>query len=90
MKSRATDVGRRKPTDQKRGNSGDETTAYVYTGGTNVYTHVLVDPGNAQYGTAASYSGENTQLTAGETVDFVVGGGLFTTQVAATVTKSGP
>jgi hypothetical protein len=77
-------------TDQKRGNTGDGTNAYVYTGGTNVYTQVLSDPSSAQLGTAVTYTGASVLLTAGETVDFVVGGGAFTTQVAATLTMISP
>lgn len=76
-------------TDQIRGSStGDGTTAYVYVGGTNDYTQLLSDPGSAQYGTAVTYSASGLALTAGETVDFAVGGGAFTTEVDATLTAA--
>lgn len=77
-------------TDQIRGNTGDGTTAYVYVGSTNAFTQVLSDPGIAQFGTPASYSAANVPLTAGETIDFVVGNGAFTTQVGATLNWIGP
>jgi hypothetical protein len=78
-------------TDQIRGTeTSDGTTGYVYEGNTNVFSQLLMDPGAAQFGTIASYSATNVALTAGETVDFVVGGGAFTTQVGATVTLTEP
>jgi hypothetical protein len=61
-------------------------TAYVYIGNTNVFTQTLADPGNAQFGTIASFAQNYVTLSAGETVDFVVGAGLSTTQVDATLT----
>jgi hypothetical protein len=61
-------------------------TAYVYVGSSNVFDQALADPGNAQFGTAAVYTGSDIALTAGETVDFEVGQGLSTTQVDATLT----
>jgi hypothetical protein len=76
-------------TDQIRGGStGDGTTAYVYVGGTDEYTQLLSDPGSAQYGTAVTYSANSLALSAGETVDFAVGGGAFTTEVDATLTAA--
>jgi len=73
-------------TDQIRGTStGDGTTASVYIGGAQVFTQVLADPGHAQFGTAYTYTGNSISLTQGETVDFVLGNGAFTTQVDATL-----
>jgi hypothetical protein len=56
----------------------------------------LTDPGDGQFGTAETLSGTNFALSAGETVDFVVGdnpslgAGEFTTQVDATLTEEAP
>jgi hypothetical protein len=73
-------------TDQIRaGSTGDGTTAYVYVGGLDKYTQLLSDPGSAQYGTAVTYSASSLALSAGEAVDFAVGGGAFTTEVDATL-----
>jgi alpha-tubulin suppressor-like RCC1 family protein len=74
-------------TNQQRNTNNDGTTAYINVGNTNVYTQNLDDPGTAQFGAAQSYSSSNVSLNAGETVDFVVGGGAFTTQVGATITE---
>jgi hypothetical protein len=81
-------------TDQERGNEpdGDGTTGYVYVGGIEAFSQTLLDPGNAQFGTAANYSVNDVTLGAGEKVDFVVGSngngpGAYTTQVDATLTE---
>jgi len=60
-------------------------TAYVYIGNTNVFTEGLSDPGNAQFGTIAPFALNDVTLSAGETVDFVVGNGLSTTEVDASL-----
>jgi len=80
-------------TDQVRaGSTGDSTTAYVYVGGTDEYSQVLSDPGSAQFGLAETYTASGLALTAGETVDFEVGGSStnskFTTEVDATLTAA--
>jgi len=74
-------------TDQIRaGSTSDGTTAYVYVGGMDDYSQALSDPGSAQFGTAATYVASLLALSAGEKVDFAVGGGAFTTEVDATLT----
>ena len=65
--------------------TGDGTTAYVYIGGVSLTPIPLADPGGAQFGTAVSFPTSTVALLAGETVDFAVGGGAFTTQVDATL-----
>jgi hypothetical protein len=62
-------------------------TAYIYVGGTQVYdSQPLSDPGNAQFGVPSSYVA-TLFLSAGETVDFVVGSdGWKSTALAASVT----
>ncbi len=78
-------------TDQIRGSqTSDGTTAYVYVGTTSKLAQQLTDPGSAQFGTPVTYNVTNVSLTAGQTVDFAVGGGAFTTQVSASVTLTGP
>ncbi len=80
-------------TDQIRaGSTGDSTTAYVYVGGTDEYSQLLSDPNSAQFGTAETYSASGLALSAGEKVDFEVGGSStnskFTTEVDATLTAA--
>jgi hypothetical protein len=72
-------------TDQTRGNAGDGTAGSVYINGVETYFQTLSDPNGDQFGTPVTYSAKNIVLTSGEKVDFVVGGGLFTTEVDATL-----
>jgi hypothetical protein len=74
-------------TDQTRGVTSDGTTAYVDIAGAQVYSQALLDPGEAQFGTAETFSVTSMALVAGEKIDFVVGGGAFTTEVDATLTE---
>jgi hypothetical protein len=63
-------------------------TAYVYVGNTNVFTQGLTGPtGSDPLGTPVNFTLNDVTLNAGETVDFVVGNGLSTTQVDATITE---
>jgi hypothetical protein len=68
--------------------TSDGTTAYVYIGGMAQYAQQLTDPNGAQFGMAVNYTVSSVALLAGETVDFAVGGGAFTTQVDATLTSA--
>jgi hypothetical protein len=75
-------------TDQIRGSeTSDGTNGYVYVGGIQVYEQELSDPGAAQFGTAVTYTANDILLTAGEKIDFAVGGGAFTTEVDATLSE---
>jgi hypothetical protein len=74
-------------TDQIRSGTSDGTTGYVYVGGALKYSHALSDPGHAQFGTAETLAPTDFTLTAGEKVDFVLGGGAFTSEVDATLTE---
>ena len=68
----------------------DAPTAYVYVGSTLVDSHQLqIDPNDAQYGIAYSFSKTALTLAKNETIDIVVYGGDSnnkTTRVDATIT----
>jgi len=76
-------------TDQIRSTSSttDGTTAYVYVGGVQKFDQALSDPNHAQFGTPETLAPIAFTLTAGEKIDFVVGGGAYTTEVDATLTE---
>jgi hypothetical protein len=78
-------------TDQIRGTeTSDGTTGYLYVGGVAAKnTGVLQDPGHAQFGTAVTLT-DDVSLVKGETVDFALSGGAFTTEVDATLTVPEP
>jgi len=68
-----------------RGVESDGTTGYLYINGVLINdTGALQDPGEAQTGTSVTLT-DTVSLTVGETVDFQVTGGAFTTQVDASL-----
>jgi hypothetical protein len=78
-------------TDQIRGTeTSDGTTGYLYVGGVAAKnTGILQDPGHVQFGTAVTLT-DDVSLVKGETVDFALSGGAFTTEVDATLTVPEP